>query len=373
MNSENEQAYSIDVFYFIKLVWKWKLPVIVISILAGIVTYFFTGPTFIKPLYKANVIFYPTTNVNLSTTILAEPGTQGYGLLQFGTDEDGEQILQILKSDEMKNNIIYKFELAGHYGLDTADKISMLSLRNLFNNNLDIKQTEYKAIEVIVYDTDPQLAADIANYIANYADYQKNAIQKLKAKEALSIIENEYLKQKSFMDSMNRTLMKLRQEGIYDYFGQIADLSETYTLNNVRLEQEQALLKVYEENKKSLPDTLIVKTKARVEGYKAAIKSLKPNIDKIKKYGGDYINNVNDLELERKKLISTKSRYESAKMEYESALPQKFIINKAEKPEVPAKPRRVLTSAAVSISTFLLALIIVALIEAFPFIRKKLA
>lgn len=373
MNSENEQAYSIDVFYFIKLMWKWKIPVIAISILAGILTYLFTGPSFVTPLYKANVIFYPTTNVNLSTTILAEPGTQGYGLLQFGTDEDGEQLLQILKSDEMKNNVIIKFELAGHYGIDTSKIVSMLGLRNLLSKNLEVKQTEYKAIEVTVYDKDPQLAADIANYVANYADLQKNAIQKIKAKQALMIIESEYLKQKSYMDSMNRTLMRLRQDGIYDYFGQIADLSETYTQNNVRLQQEEALLKVYEQNKNSLPDTLLVKTKARVEGYKAAINSLKPNIDKLKKYGGDYINNVNDLELDRRKLTSVKSRYESAKMEYESALPQKFVINAAERPEIAAKPRRVLLSAAVSISTFLLALIIVTLIEVFPTIRRKLS
>ena len=373
MNNENQQSYSIDVFNFIKLVWKWKIPVISISILAGILTYIFTGPSFVTPLYKANVIFYPTTNTNLSTTILAEPGTQGYGLLQFGTDEDGEQLLQILKSDEMKNNIIIKFELAGHYGLDTTKPSSMLGLRNLFNNNLEVKQTEYKAIEVIVYDKDPQTAADIANYIANYADAQKNDIQKIKAKEALEIIESEYLKQKSIMDSMNRVLAKLRQEGIYDYFGQIADLNEAYTINTVRLEQEEALLKVYEQNKNSLPDTLIIKSRARVAGYRAAISSLKPSLDKIKQHGGDYINNVNDLELERKKLVSTKSRYESAKMEFESTLPQKFVINAAERPEVPAKPRRFLISAALSISTFILALIIVALIEAFPTIRRKLA
>lgn len=373
MNSENEKAYSIDIFYFIKLVWKWKLSIIIISALAGILTYIFTGPSFVTPLYKANVIFYPTSNVNLSTSILAEPGTQGYGLLQFGNDEDGEQLLQILKSDEMKNNIIIKFKLANHYGIDTTEVVSMLKLRTLFNKNLEVKQTEYKAIEVTFFDSEAQLAADIANYIANYADNQKNSIQKLKAKDALSIIESEYNKQKAVMDSVDRTLMNLRQIGIYDYFEQFSQLNEAYTINSVRLEQEQALLRVYEQNKSALPDTLIIKSRARVEGYKAAINSLKPTLDKIKQHGGAYVNNVNNQELERRKLQSLKSRYESTKMEFESALPQKFVINAAEKPEIPAKPRRVLTSAVVSVSTFILALIIIALIDVFPFIRKKLA
>lgn len=373
MNSENEKAYSLDVFYFLKLVWKWKVSIISVCIIAGILTYIFTGPQFVTPLYKANVIFYPTTNINVGTSILSEPGTQGYGLLEFGDDEDGEQLLQILKSDEMKNNIIIKFELASHYGLDTSKVVSMLGTRNLFNKNLEVKQTEYKAIEVIVYDRDPQIAADIANYIANYADYQKNAIQKLKAKEALVIVEKEYLKQRAVMDSMDKALLRLRQNGIYDYFEQFSQLNEAYTLNTVRLEQEEALLKVYEQNKNSLPDTLIIKSRARVAGYKAAISSLKPTLDNIKKYGGSYVNLVNDQELERKKTQSLKFRYESAKMEFESALPQKFVINAAEKPEIPSSPRRILTSAVVSFSTLILALLLIAIIDAFPFIRKKLA
>lgn len=373
MNSENDKEYSFDVFYLIKLMWNWKLPIISISAVAGILTYIFTGPAFVTPLYKANVIFYPTSNVNLSTSILTEPGTQGYGLLEFGSDEDGEQLLQILKSDEMKNNVILKYELAGHYGLDTSENVSMLGIRNLLNKNLEVKQTEFKAIEVVFYDKDPQLAADIANYIAAYADFQKNAIQKVKAKQALLIVESEYLKQKAVMDSIDHNLMALRQNGVYDYFEQFSQLNEAYTINSVRLEQEEALLKVYEQNKSALPDTLIIKTKARVQGYKAAINSLKPTLDKIKRYGGTYINNVNNQELERKKFQSLKSRYESAKMEYESSLPQKFVINAAEKPEIPAKPRRVLSSAVVSVSTFILALIVIALIDVFPFLRKKLA
>lgn len=373
MKLENENSYSFDVFYFIKLVWNWKIAIITSCVIAGVLTYIFTGPSFIEPKYKADVIFYPTTNTNLSTTILTEPGNQGFGLLEFGSDEDGEQLLQILKSDEMRNNVIAKFGLVDHYGFDTTKKVSMLGIRTLLGKNLEIKQTEYKAIQVTVFDKDPQLAADMANYIANYADFQKNAIQKVKAKEALNIIEKEYSKAKSYMDSINETLTNLRSLGIYDYFEQFSQLNEAYTLNSVRLDQEEALLKVYEQNKSALPDTLIIKTKARVQGYKAAVNSLKPTLDKIKQYGGKYINNINNLEYERKKYQSIKSRYESAKMEYESALPQKFIINAAEKPEIPAKPRRLLSSAIVAISTFFFALVLIAIIDLFPFIRKKLA
>ncbi len=188
MKEQNDQSYSFDIIYFVQLIWKWKIPVIVACLISTLATYIFTGPKFITPLYKASVIFYPTSNTNLSTTLLTEPGNQGYGVLEFGNDEDAEQLLQILSSDDMKNNVIIKYELAAHYGLDTSKTISMLTMRALFSKNLEVKQTEYKAIEVIVYDSEPELAAEMANYIANYADSKKNDIQKVKAKEALNII-----------------------------------------------------------------------------------------------------------------------------------------------------------------------------------------
>ena len=371
MKEQNDQSYSFDIFYLTKLIWSWKLPIVIVCLLAAVATYIFTGPKFITPLYKANVIFYPTSNTNLSTTLLTEPGNQGYSVLEFGNDEDAEQLLQILSSDDMKNNVVLKFELAAHYGLDTSKNISMLSLRNMFNKNLEVKQTEYKAIEVVVFDKDPKLAAEIANYIANYADAKKNDIQKVKAKEALNIITEEYTRQINMMDSLNKSLAELRALGIYDYFEQSSQLNEAYTINKIRLEQEQALLKVYEENKNSLPDTLIIKSKARVKGYQAAINSVKPTLDLISKHGGKYLNSINTLEMERKKLLSLKVRYESAKMGYEKTLPQKFIINSADVPEIASKPRRLLTTAIVSISTLLLALIIIVITDYFPNLRRN--
>lgn len=371
MKEQNDQSYSFDIIYLVQLIWKWKIPVVIVCLIAAFATYIFTGPKFITPLYKANVIFYPTSNTNLSTTLLTEPGNQGYSVLEFGNDEDAEQLLQILSSDDMKNNVVLKYELAAHYGLDTSKNISMLSLRTMFNKNLEVKQTEYKAIEVVVFDKDPALAAEIANYIANYADAKKNDIQKIKAKEALNIITEEYTRQIKMMDSLNKTLSELRALGIYDYFEQSSQLNEAYTLNKIRLDQEQALLKVYEENKNSLPDTLIIKSRARVKGYQAAVNSIKPTLDLISKHGGKYLNSINTLEMERKKLLSLKVRYESAKMSFEKTLPQKFIINSADKPEIASKPRRLLTTAIVSISTLIFALIAIVILDYLPTLRRN--
>lgn len=372
MSQEVKQDFSFDFFSIINLTLRWKMPILIVTIAAGLATYLFTGPAFMKPLYKASVIFYPTTNANVSNSLMNEPGTLRYGLLEFGSDQDAEQILQILKSDEVKNMVIKQFDLARHYGLDTSNGISMYSLQMMLNKNLNVKQTEYKAIEITVYDTDPQVAADMANFVAYLADYQKTAVQKNKAKEALDILYTEYIAQQHFMDSMNGILMKLREKGVYDYFEQSSQLNEALATNMIRYEQEAAMLKIYEENQSALPDTLIVKTKARVQGYKAAINSIKPKLEMLKTYGGTYLDNINNLELERKKLASLKMRYESAKLDSEKGLSQRFTINPAVKPEIPAKPRRLLSAGVAVIATFFFSILVIMLIDAYPSFKRRL-
>ena len=64
-------------------------------------------------------------------------------------------------------------------------------------------------------------------------------------------------------------------------------------------------------------------------------------------------------------------RYESAKMGFEKTLPQKFVINSADKPEIASKPRRLLTTAIVSISTLLFALVAIVLLDYLPTLRRN--
>ncbi len=372
MNQETKPKFSIDVFHLVGLVWKWKWPLGIISVLAALFTYIFTGPAFVQPRYLATVIFYPTTNPSISNSILSEPGENRYTLLEFGSSEDAEQILQILKSEDLKNAVISKFKLAQHYKeVDTTVGASLYTMRMIFDKYYKVKQTEYKAIQVSVLDTDPEMAADMANFIADYAGFLKNHVQKNKANEAVNILEGEYLSQKRLMDSIENTLLQLREKGVYDYFEQSSQLNEAYSINLSRFEQEKAMLKVYEENKESLPDTLLIRSKARIMGYEAALKAIKPKLESLKTYGGIYLDNVNNRELERKKLVSLKTRYESARLDSERSLPQKFIINPASKPEIPSTPRRLLTTGIVLASTFIMAVLIILLMEGFSSIRNK--
>ena len=77
----------------IDLVWKWKIHLMVIGILAGIISIIFSGPTFIKPKFKSFAVVYP---VNIE---------------EYSEESNTEQMLEIFNSGDIRDQIIEKFEL----------------------------------------------------------------------------------------------------------------------------------------------------------------------------------------------------------------------------------------------------------------------
>jgi uncharacterized protein involved in exopolysaccharide biosynthesis len=79
-----------------------------------------------------------------------------------------------------------------------------------------------------VLDTDPQMAADIANEIAAYVDSTIINMQRERATEAFNIVEHEYVNSQHEIKLLNDSLKKIRRPG---------DL-ETYSELSQRLESE---------------------------------------------------------------------------------------------------------------------------------------
>lgn len=365
--------YSFDLIIILRIMLKWKWSLVIITLIAALTAYIFTGPAFIAPQYTASVVFYPTSNTSISGN-LGQVLTAKQSLLDFGEKEEAEQLMQILNSDEIKKEVINKFNLYKHYGIDTSQVKQFHLIKFYFQKKITFKRTEYLAIQVNVNDTDPQMAADIANYIAELVDKTKSNIQKERARQAFLILKNEYQSKVRLMDSIDQILNTLRANGVYDYFTQAAQLNQKLIDANATYEEESAKLRIYEENKGTIPDSTRVKTLAKVRGAKATMKIIEPRLKKVAAFGGQYIDNINNLELERKKLAELKFSYDKARLDYEKELPQKFLINKAIKPEIPSSPRRLLITFLAAASSFFLALIVIIFVEVLlPPLRKDLA
>jgi capsular polysaccharide biosynthesis protein len=350
--SDSKYNYTFDLVGVISLCWKWRKTILIVTAVAGLLSIVFSSPIFIKPKYKSVLIFYPTSISSVAGALLDKNSKEN--ILQFGEEEQVEQVLQILESDVIRNKVISKFNLYEHYDIDIESPIKNTQLTKMFNSNVNIKRTEYNAINVSVLDTEPIIAAGIANYIGDLLDSTKNDLQKTKAKEAFEIVKTEYAEKLNYISTINDSLDVLRLLGLYDYESQSVILNERYTEAIADFNDAKGRLEVLIEFK-STPDTTINNTKATINGAKARMGELEFALAILSKYGGKSILFSNELEYEQEKISELKFQYDKARIDYERTLPQKFIINKASVAEKKSYPIRwlicvITVFAAISLS-----------------------
>jgi len=356
-----ETAYLESTSIFVTVV-KWRKPLLITVLVAAIASCIFSSSYFIKPKFKSTVIFFPTATTSISRALLDENVSEKQDLLAFGEEEQAEQMLQILNSDEIRNTIVKNYDLMNHYGIDPKSEYPWTQLVSEFEDNINFRQTEYLSIRIDVLDTDPKVAANIANEIAALVDSMKTKIQRERASEALGIVEREYNSKLAQIKVMEDSLRWIRSMGIMDYSNQSIIWTEEYAKSFSTLNNETASLKVLEKYHDE-KDSAIINTKARIEGAQARIKMLQPKLDALAKYGGADVSLTEQLEIEREDLNKLKLQFDKLRVDVLQNLPHKFVVNKAVEAEKKSYPIRWLIVAVSVFCAFIIALISILIIE----------
>lgn len=325
--TDNKSTFNAsDVLLLVVKKWKHLLIVCSIAFVVSAIISFC-----LPELYKSTVVLYPATSTSVSQVLGAEGATQK-GLMQFGENEEVEQLMQVLQSNDIRNRIIEKYNLVEHYGLKPDTKYLYTKLYDKYDENVKISRTEYTSVIVEVLDESPDTAAMIANDISYLIDTVYARMQKERAYKALKIVEREYLEQEATVKSIKDSLEQLGKLGVIDVRSQTEMYSEQYAI-------------------------------ALASGNTRNINEIGAKLDTLAKYSGAHSTLKEQLTEEVQTLSLRKGKYRTAKIEYENDLPNAFIVNKAEKAEKRTYPIRWLIVLTTVLATFLLALIVLAAIE----------
>jgi uncharacterized protein involved in exopolysaccharide biosynthesis len=266
----------------------------------------------IAPLFRSVLVLYPTTNVVESQTLL---GIQSSATSLFGDETATEKVLQILKSDYIKNYLVKKYDLINHYGIGENAKYKYTLLNTRMNKYIISRKTQYNSIEISVLDNDPVIASTMANDIARQIDTVFNQIVKDAGKKTFIGIYNSYNEQ----------------------------------LGRVR----------------SLEDSLrLISPKGSVSIFPGNLKAGSANSSwgiAYGQYSTEFLRLINMFESENDNLSAIRSRLTEAKMLAEQDLPYTHIINEAKISEKKALPKRSLIIIASTLSTLLLMIFILGL------------
>lgn len=329
-------SFKVAIFLF-----KWRKTLLILGIAAAALSALFSSPLFVAPLYKSTVIMFPASSNSISKSLLSENAIAKQDILEYGADEQTQQMLQILHSNRIRDKVILKFKLADHYGIEPGSRNYHTRLYSRYATNITFKLTEYLAVKISVFDKDPQMAADIANTIAALLDMVKNDMQKERAMTGFKIVEAEYLSQLEQVRVMEDSLTYFRKLGVNDYESQAEMMNRQLAMEIAR-------------------------------GNTPAIRALESKLNVLATYGGPYVSIRDALLHEKKQLSYLKARYEEAKMDAYQAIPQKFIVENAYKAERKSYPVIWLIIVLSTLGSLLAGMLVIFLVERTPDFLLKL-
>lgn len=321
-----EELNLKDTFKFIKSHFKVLALTFVISGIAVAVICLF-----IPNYYKAQVLLIPSDTNSISKGFLSN--MDNVDPMNFGSATDCEHVLDILGSSRIIGAACSKFNLAEHYGIKASGKELDEKLGRKLYNNIKVKRTENLGIKLTVWDTDPEYAANIANFMAREVSVVRNEAKKEKYDSVCATIERS---RAELMDSINMLMDSL------------SELSKRYKIYypdgmGERFSQELA--------------------KQVAAGNNAAVARLEAKLVSLEEAGARIANLREQLGNRRESLMRWTEHLERAKVDRDAKIPTEFIIEKAAPSYFKDKPKRSIIVLVSAFSCTLLALVVLVIRE----------
>lgn len=311
-------------------IWKKRMILVIVSaaafIISGVIAFLMT------PIYRSTAIVFPAAT---STVSFNELRNAKASAMDFGEEEQAEQLIQILQSSRIRDKIVQRFDLMKHYDIDPNDENKHYKLVKEYNENILFVRTRYGSIQIDVLDRDPVLAADIANKIVDLIDTVKNEMVYERTLPAFEINKRK-------MDQMEA-----------DRKNVLNQLDSLAAIGVVPLEGRANLFAAYIDAK-SPEDRAEFKKKIEINLQHGA------TFD-----GLEYIRNEKIT-----KLADFQVSYEQAESDANTKFNHKFVVERAVVADKKDKPKRMIIMILATIGTFVFAVFALLLRDKIQELRK---
>jgi tyrosine-protein kinase Etk/Wzc len=193
------------------LVFIWKNRRIILMVTAATAMISLVVSFFLTPLYKSQAVVFPAAT---STVSFSEQRNAKASSMDFGEEEQAEQLVQILKSSKIRNILIERFDLFKNYDVDLNDENKNFKLNKAYNNHIQFNRTRYGSIEIDVLDKNPELAATIANKIVDLIDTVKNEMVQERTLPAFEINKRKRAMLEEQMKTLQTEMDTLSVNGV---------------------------------------------------------------------------------------------------------------------------------------------------------------
>lgn len=210
----NEKKEAIGLLRFIYKRRKLLLGGILLGIGIGLMAYFMLPDKF-----RSNGIIYPSNPYNREE-LISNP--------QFGYDIEAERLMQLLESRSMRDKVVRQFGLVDYYGIDTTKNGWREVLTVKYVGDVQFERSKYLSIVISAELKDPDLAADVVNYIIEFVNEYRMQIYSGNISAEL-----EYLKKRRDLQRKRFQSVRAKIYAVKDT-NDIENIIENYLLKSAK-------------------------------------------------------------------------------------------------------------------------------------------
>ena len=295
----------------------------------------------------------------------------------------------IIYSRTVLEKAIQQFDLIKIYKLDKAQTDYKEKALETLRDNLKAKETDNNAYEISVRATNPQLAANLTNYLINELNDRIIALKISKSKQNKQFLKARLEEIKDNLKKSEDSLMIYQKEsGLLAADEQIKGIMDAYSTLETGLIEKQI--------EKSISQKIMDKDDPRLKNLEIAEKQYQDVINNIKtsnrndspflalsslpQKAVNYYRLLRTVEINNKLLEFTTPLYEQAKFEVQKDIPVLQVVDYAVPPSKKSFPPRLILTVSISIGMIFLVFIFILIrenenlkrSEEYEYIRKNL-
>ena len=307
-----------------------RKPIVIITVLISLGSV--VASLLMTPLYLSTAIVFPAATSSVS---FSEQRNAKSAAMDFGEEEQTEQLVQILQSSRIRDKIVQQFNLMAHYKIETSDVNKNYKLSKAYDGHFSFGRTRYGSIKIEVLDEDPELAAKMANKIVDLIDTVKNDMISERTIPAFEVNRRKKEQMERERDSVLNCLDSLAAMGV------------------IALDVRSNLFQAYVDSKDAT-DRAELKRKIEI------------NMKHGAKYDGlEYIRNEKTVKLEDFRIS-----YEQAESDANAKFNHKFIVERAVVADRKEKPKRMIIVFIATIAGFVLSIFSLLILEKYKELSK---
>lgn len=326
------QDQTLNSGELIAFLWKKRKPILIITATALVVS--IVVSLMITPYYMARAVVFPTKSNSVDYNTNSRNS-----VVEFGDEADAERLLQVLISPEIRDSLTIKYDLYNHYEVDSTEAHARYEFQQIYEGNIKFERTRYNSINIDVYDTDPVIAADIANDIVRLVDTVMNRMIRQRSVGPMYAVQHE---------------VGLIKTEMGDYSDRLKSLSDSGVVSK-------------DERGNMYADYL----EALKAGRNDLAAEIKRKIDATQKYASDYDIYSNLSEFFALRYSNILDVNDQAAQYASTNIQQTIRHSPAEIPDKKAKPKRAIIVLFATASAFLFAVFLLLGIEKFKEIKAS--